>query len=246
MKNTLRISVLLNVMFLGGMLLLWWHPHVVNVAAPATPVISTKVEPQTAPVPVVQTVATPFRWSQFLSTNGYCAFVANLRAAGCPERTVEDIVRGDTGRGYAMMRGRLGVSATEPGRWSEQAQAQMVAYFLGQSPNAVEAQAVAETPAATGQHNRAASDPQTTTATLAAFLQNVDLTTPGMSTEQAQETANLRQAYLAQISAASENQNNQAGTPSMSGSEESILGGLFGANAAMQYEQYQAAAGGRK
>lgn len=238
-----------------------------------------------------------------MCTNGYRAFVANLRASGCPEATVEDIVRGDAGRAYAMMRRKLGVNETQPGPWSARAQAQMVAYFLGQSPNAVEVQNVAKASAAPAANNQVA-DNQTTdrgeagTAALAAFLQNVDFTTPGMSAEQAQESENFRQAFLAQLGAGAVSQpqnNNQGNSSSTGGSDtassqtgsensqtgadnlqigndisqtpsngtgnktheppqgspsivqaenaESMLGGVFGIGAAMQYDQYQSSQG---
>lgn len=293
MKTILKISVLLNVTLLGEILLLWRHPRLVEIPEPATLAMAADVEPQTPPAPVVRIVAAPFRWSQLLSNSNYLAFVASLRTAGCPESTVADIVQGDVGRAYAMMRERLNVSAMEPGRWSGQEQEQMAAYFLGQIPNAEVAAGIAEEPAAVGQNNnQATDDAQIGNATLAAFLQSVDLTTPGMGADQQQEIAGLRQGLLAQISTASQAPNNQANTSSTSGSDnpapaqtsednsrtgidnlqaatdnsqpaqagtgdsqrqpsqaiqaliqaseqESILGGLFGMGAAMQYEQSQ-------
>jgi hypothetical protein len=305
MRTIFKISVLSNVLLLGGMVLLWRCSRVATVPAPVTPVMVATVEPQTTPAPVVEMAPTAFRWSHLTCTNGYRAFVANLRAAGCPEATVEDIVRGNAGRAYAMMRQKLGVNETQPGPWSAQAQAKMVAYFLGQSPTALEAQSVAEASAAPAANNQA-TDNQTTdnaeggTAALAEFLQNVDFTTPGMSAEQAQESENSRQTLLAQLSAGAVSQpqnNNQGNSSSTGGSDttssqtstensqtgtdnlqvgsdnsqtssngtgnktheppqgspaivqaenaESMLGGVFGIGAAMQYDQYQSSQGGQ-
>ena len=297
MKTTLTVSVGLNALLLGVTVLFWRHPRVIAVPGPATPATATDV--QVSPAPVVQMVAAPFRWRQLLSDSNYLGFVANLRAAGCPEATVEDIVRGDTARVYAMMRERSGVSAMESGRWSGQAETQMAAYFLGQTPDAQGSTVAAK------QNYQAMDVAQTGNATLAAFLQSVDLTTPEMTPEQAQETANLGQTLLAQVNAGGQVQNSQAKTPSASdpgntgssqtgdnnsqpgpdnsqsgtdspqpdtdnsqtalnereaarqrllqfeaaqpsvqqAEQESILGGLFGMGAAMQYDQYQAQEG---
>jgi hypothetical protein len=46
-----------------------------------------------------------FHWSQIESTN-YRAFIANLRAVGCPERTIKDIIITDVMRLYAQRRGQ--------------------------------------------------------------------------------------------------------------------------------------------
>jgi hypothetical protein len=209
MKTIIKISILLNVVLLGGLIFLWQRPRTGSVQAPAT---SGKVEPQASPggmdltPPVVKTVAEPqpFRWSQLVNTNDYCVFVANLRAAGCPETTVENIVRGDTEQAYSIMRGRLGVSPAEPGSWSAQAQAQMTAYLLGQFP-ATTAGRVAD-----GRNDQPAAGQPTEAATLAAFLQNTELTTSGTTPEQAQETANLRATFLAQMSNVNPSPNNQS------------------------------------
>jgi hypothetical protein len=211
MKTTLTVSVALNVLLLGGAMFLWQHPRMVAVSSPTTPAMAVH-EPQQVSPPVVRTVIAPFRWGQLLSTNNYLAFVASLRAAGCPEATVQDIVRGNMARAYAMMRERLGVSATEPGRWSEQAEIQMADYFLGQTPNAMEMMATAR------QNDQAMDNAQTGNAALATFLQNADLTTPGMTAEQSQEIANVRQAYLAQVNVVSsaQAQNSRANTSSAS------------------------------
>jgi hypothetical protein len=300
MKMTVTVSIVLNVLLLGGLALLWRHPRELASSAPVTPAITAQDERQIPSAPVVQTEIVPLRWSQFLSTNGYRAFVTNLRAAGCPEATVEDIVRGDTGRAYTMMREHLGVSAMEPGRWSGQAQAHMVAYFLGQSPNIEDSTGGGEGPTAlaVADQNNQATVTQTGNSMLAAFLQNTDFTTPGMTTDQQQEIAGMRQGLLAQISGAGQAQNNQANgsttsssSTSASGSddgassqigtdntqtgsdnsqttqsgtndkrspwhepspellqaaeEESIVAGIFGTGAAMQYDQYQSAQGGK-
>ena len=204
------------------------------------------------------------------SNDDFLGFVANLRSSGCPEGTVEDIVRGDVERAFFAKRSELGIDGSEPGPWSARAQMQLVASLLGQR-TVMEAEPIAS-----------ASSILTSAAppTVATFLQNVDLTTLGQNDEQKQEIANLRQNLLEQIGNVNPAPNSPAnlasqagetGTPSsqtkMDGTQssqagtdgtpsqwrpkasqsmlqaeeaESILGGLFGIGAAIQYDQYQA------
>jgi len=142
MKTTLRISILLNVFLLGGLLFLWthppreaatWPPAGSNIEAPVAAVTSSA-----APMVRTEVEFKPFHWSQLLSKNNYRDFVANLRAAGCPEPTVGDIVRGDAERAFYVKRAELNVDGSDPGPWSARAQIQLVAYLLGQSPTATQ------------------------------------------------------------------------------------------------------------
>ncbi|HEV2453220.1 MAG TPA: hypothetical protein VGY98_03100, partial [Verrucomicrobiae bacterium] len=281
MKTTITTSVALNVLLLGAALLLWRHPWRTASLPPVAQAIAPRAN---AEAPAIQSETMPFHWNQLLCTNGYRAFVAHLRAAGCPEATVDDIVRGDTGRAFATMRARLGVSATDPGQWSEQSQMQMVAYFLGQNPTGGENSQFVAAPLSVAPDNADAGNVPAGDASLAAFLENADLTNPGMTTEQQQEIAGLRQGLLAQISGAGQVQNRQDNSSSQSASdtqssqsdtqntqtapdssqttgtgqtdkrspwhqpspallqaaeEESIVAGVFGSGAGMQFEQYQ-------
>lgn len=59
--------------------------------------------PPALPAIVVRTNA--FNWSQLESTD-YRQYIANLRAVGCPERTVKDIIMTDVMRLYAERRGQ--------------------------------------------------------------------------------------------------------------------------------------------
>jgi hypothetical protein len=58
---------------------------------------------QSAPPVIYQTNA--FRWSQLESTD-YRQYIANLRAVGCPESTLRDIIMTDVMRLYAQRRGQ--------------------------------------------------------------------------------------------------------------------------------------------
>jgi hypothetical protein len=50
----------------------------------------------------------PFRWNMIASSD-YPLYIANLRAIGCPEQTVQDIIIAETQRAFAA-RGRLPIS----------------------------------------------------------------------------------------------------------------------------------------
>jgi hypothetical protein len=62
-------------------------------------------EPVPPPEPLVVYQTNDFHWSQLESTN-YREFIANLRAIGCPERTIKDIIITDVMRLYAQRRGQ--------------------------------------------------------------------------------------------------------------------------------------------
>jgi len=206
MKTMVKISVLLNVALLAGLMFLWANPRKEVAALP--PALS-KPEPlahavvQSAP-PVVRSKveSKPFHWSQLLSKNDdYRDFVANLRAAGCPEPTVEDIVRGDAERAFFAKRAELNVDGTASGPWSAQAQIQLVAYLLGQSPTQeVAADTAPTSPAA---HRRRPSPVQTVSMPI--VMQNVDLAALGLNNGQQQVIAEVRQNFLEQVGDTNQN-----------------------------------------
>jgi len=288
MKKGATISVLLNLALAGGLVFVWLNPRKSPIPPPLVPArtqpppasAAAQSAPPVAPQGVVE--FNPFRWSQLEPTNDYEAYVANLRASGCPEATVEDIVRGDAQRAFSAMRRQLRVSALDAGPWSALSQLQTVAGLLGRTPPA-------------------AAFPGSATpvpSALAAFLQNADFTPIGLDARQQEEFAGLRQALLDQISRPSpppahpagvasvppgnsapsspagangappsgaQSDTSQGGTantgPSQTGTDnpparwrpqasqsvimaeeaESMIGGLFGMGAAMQYQQTQAA-----
>src|SRR5690242_2153198 len=98
MKTTFRISILLNLALLGGLIcLLANRQREKTFALPVLPEVKLPGQviatPLTPPPSGTQTES--FRWSQITSTKDYRLYIANLRAIGCPEVTIEDIVRGD-------------------------------------------------------------------------------------------------------------------------------------------------------
>jgi hypothetical protein len=98
MKTPLKISILLNLGLLAGLVLLLATRPVREVVRPPIPVVdnppleNTKMA-VTPPNPA-PTATPPFRWSQ-LDAKDYHVYVKHLRAIGCPESTVRAIVRAD-------------------------------------------------------------------------------------------------------------------------------------------------------
>src|SRR5208282_183922 len=62
-------------------------------------------EASVRPQPVVVYQSNAFNWSQLESTD-YRQYIANLRAIGCPESTLRDIIMTDVMRLYAQRRGQ--------------------------------------------------------------------------------------------------------------------------------------------
>lgn len=113
MKTTLKISVCLNAGLLAGLIFVVMNQQKPQPAR--APVAGAEIQPsaQKLAAPTSMAVAKetpkPFRWSQLESTNDYRVYVANLRAAGCPEATIRDIVGGDAERGFSFERSQLGL-----------------------------------------------------------------------------------------------------------------------------------------
>src|SRR5271168_3154133 len=103
MKMMLRISIGLNLALASAMIVLSTHrPKTVAILDSAT--LEAPMAQEASSVNPAQPETEPFHWRQLESPNNYRTYIANLRAAGCPEPTIQDIVRGDTGRAFAWER----------------------------------------------------------------------------------------------------------------------------------------------
>ena len=133
MKRLLVISALSNLICLGGLILvLTSQRKEASAIPPAAPISQTQsVVASVASPPPDRSLPKPFQWTQLQSTNDYRVYVANLRAAGCPEPTVQDIVSGDAERAFSFMRRRLKLDGTGTGPWSHDCQFRLVASLLG-------------------------------------------------------------------------------------------------------------------
>lgn len=83
-------------------------------AAAVEPVEVAPVPPPVVPTLIIQTNA--FHWSQVESSD-YRQYIANLRAIGCPEATIKDIILADIMRLYALQRGDHSVNHREFRFW---------------------------------------------------------------------------------------------------------------------------------
>jgi hypothetical protein len=95
----LWVSMLFNVILVAlcGWLVLRPVPKTGRPGAPVAPVSDE------SPVSASPQTAQPFRWTQLESTN-YLVYVSNLRAIGCPEQTLRDIITADVASLYAQER----------------------------------------------------------------------------------------------------------------------------------------------
>ena len=82
------------------------HP----LAPPATPM------PPVVTSPVASAARTNFHWRQVESTD-YVAYITNLRAIGCPEETIRDIIMADVTKLFAPRYAALAASAPELSWW---------------------------------------------------------------------------------------------------------------------------------
>jgi hypothetical protein len=202
MKTILKISILLNAILLGGLMFIWTNPRKEVAALPSA---MTKAEPQslaldqsTPSVVRTEVESKSFSWSQLLSKNNdYRAFVANLRAAGCPEPTVEDIVRGDAERVFFAKRGELQLDGSDPGPWSAQSQMQLVAYLLGKTPAAAQEVAIAASPSSPAERRKRPLPEWPVTIPVA--MQSIDpaaLTALNLSDDQKQLIADVQRTLM--------------------------------------------------
>ena len=135
MKAVLKISLLVNLGLSGFLIFTLTNQRTKTAAALPSETntgIFTPVEVVAASPIVRRARPQPFNWSQLESTNDYEVYVANLRAIGCPEPTIQDIVRGDAERGFSFERSLLGLDGSGTGKWSRLQQAQTVARLLGE------------------------------------------------------------------------------------------------------------------
>ena len=196
--------------------------------------VSSQVKPPaplaTTPAPSAPSGMKPetFRWNQLVSAKDYRVYIANLRAIGCPETTIEDIVRGDADRAFSWERSQLGLDGSGSGPWSRSQEVQLVTSLLRGQPaetaalaqntnNQVEGKGGVEL-AGTSALEQSAANPmqenaggevaqvsipsQSTGARVShypLFLQDVNWSALGFTASQQAAIAQVRQQYLNQI-----------------------------------------------
>ncbi len=209
MKAWLRISIGLNLTLAGLVAFLLTHsrkeamiPATVEPEPKPLAQASTSADADSTPLPPTRTE--PFRWSQLGSLKNYRIFIANLRASGCPEATVRDIVRGDTMRAFAFERRQLGLDGYGSGPWSQVREQQLVASLLNGRPTAVET-----TDPAQSAENKPAQN-TTTPAAYPLFLQGVNWSDLGFDASQQADIEQVRQQFLADVKGLNPNNSTSA------------------------------------
>ena len=133
MKPALKIFLLLNLGLSAFLIvILEKHQDKVTIAPPQVITNSESSVVAAKPAALARPSPKPFDWSQLESTNDYRVYVANLRAIGCPEPTIQDIVRGDAWRGFSFQRKQLSLDGSGTGKWSRVQEAQTVDSLLGE------------------------------------------------------------------------------------------------------------------
>jgi hypothetical protein len=220
MKTTLRISLILNLALLGGLIFPLTDRR--NPAAVPAPIVSedrppTQTVEDSSPPKTSNAEPVPFRWSQLLSAKDYQRYIANLRAIGCPEATIEDIIRGDTDRAYSWERSQLGLDGSGTGPWSRQAEMQLVASLLVEQPvgSAALGQNVLDQTGTNAQELVRTSTPLQSAKSGAPsyplFLQNANWSASGLDASQQAAIAQVRQQFLSAVNNPNQNSGDSAG-----------------------------------
>lgn len=216
MKTTLRISLLLNLTLFAGLIFLLTNQR--NPAAAPAPALpearpSALTVEDSAPSKTSDVEPVSFRWSQLLSAKDYQRYIASLRAIGCPEATIEDIVRGDTDRAFSWERSQLGLDGSGAGPWSRSREMQLVASLLGGQPPVgtmtLAQSAKNPTDANNGGEVAQASVPSPSTTTgspsYPLFLQNPNWSALGFTAAQQAAIAQVRQQFQNGIGSLNQN-----------------------------------------
>jgi hypothetical protein len=223
MKAMSKISMGLNLILLGGMIFILARPQKQGgTPAPASaetkPLAAATAPTASLPVPVLK--PEPFRWHQLESTNDYRAYIANLRVIGCPEPTIQDIVRGDADRAFAWQRRQLKLDGSGNGPWSRPREAELVASLLGARPAATETAAAGRSVEnqSPGDNGNVLAEVSTGTAGTSCplFLQNPIWSALGFNAEQLAAIAQVRQKFLDQINSQNQNADDPANQNSSS------------------------------
>jgi len=219
MKTSLKVSLMLNLV-LAGCLVLNWASLRREVAVASVPngnkaEMPVSVAAVSAPPKLAPAEPEPFRWSQ-LDAKDYHVYVKNLRGIGCPEPTVRAIVTADVDAVYRNYGQQLkaSLSKLENGSLSTQLGSfnseQAMKAELQQLPDeeAAKINDLLGLKAAPAQTALASASDANVSVPL--VLQNVDMGALNLSDDQKQAIAGLRQDFLQQIGGTNQNPNDPA------------------------------------
>jgi hypothetical protein len=147
--------------------------------------------------------------------NQHRLYLANLRAIGCPEPTIEDIVRGDAARAFSWERSQLGLDGSGAGPWSRLREMQLVASLLGGQPSTVAAVSMQNTKNPTEANSGEVAQPpvppqgtETAVPSYPLFLQkNVNWSALGFTADQQAAIAQVRRQFLNEVGSLNQNSN---------------------------------------
>ena len=223
MKLSLKISILLNVGLLGGLIFIWAdRPKAASQSAAAVssvsqlpardvPAPAAQVEPRMEPV--------AFRWQQ-LDAADYHVYVQNLRAIGCPEvtadvhaayqpriNTLEKNLADLATSSWSTLAGAAGTGAALRSELQNLPveESSEIADVLGWKSTPV--QTAAGTPANSPSEQDAQEQ---TPATMPLVFQNLDPAELGLDDEQSQIITNLRQNFVEQVGGTNQDPNDPA------------------------------------
>jgi hypothetical protein len=249
-KATFKISVWLNLALLGGLIFILANQRKEGTGlAPILSAAKSSVPVASAPIPptLPQRESKPLRWSQLESAKDYQVYIANLRAIGCPESTIEDIVRGDADRAFSWERKQLGLDGSGTGPWSRARELQLVAGLLG-GQSATETTTLAQDTERPINRNNgdevvpapvASQDTKTGSPSYPLFLQNPDWSALGFTADQQAAIAQIRHQFQSAINSLNPNAGdtaNQNGGTTSTGVSSSTLN-LNDSSALTQWQQ---------
>jgi hypothetical protein len=221
MKLALKFSLLGNVVLLITLSLLMARR--INTTSPRA--VFTAPASTMSYFPAVRSPAAPvgFSWKQIESTD-YRAYLANLRAIGCPEETVQDIIRADVHGLYAKKRAELGLDErNHSGPWSVTEETRVVASLLGSDLE----QGLSPASAASG------------TPVLPLVLRDLDPEALQLDKDQQAALAELRSEFVAAIGATNLDVTDPAYAKRWQQAQpesDRLLRGMIGVNAFMRYQ----------
>jgi hypothetical protein len=252
MNVTLRISLLLNFGLLGlAAFLVRWPRGELLIKAEADPRTASASgwpsTPQRSQMPssLPEGETKTFQWSQIESAD-YPTYIANLRAIGCPEQTIRDIITADVGAAFAPRRTNLEraqAAAPESGPLAKgsalaslaEEEARVVAYLLESQIAAPEVDGQGRTPARAARNRALNNRP----VVMPLVLQEVDLAALNLDASRLQVIGELRQGFVDDVGGPNQDPSDPAyrerWLKSQAESDE-LLRGFIGLRAYQEYE----------
>src|SRR5260221_5979143 len=134
MKLELKLSLLGNLLLVLTCAVLairpWRRGEPRNTLAPNS-TVTARVSSAPPDDPGVSPRPVGFWW-QTLESTDYRTYVANLRAIGCPERTIGDIVQADVHGLFADKRREFGLDTQDASSpWSTSEEGRVIAVLIG-------------------------------------------------------------------------------------------------------------------